>query len=134
MGKTALDLSPEERRSFHPADTIRQRNIERREEIEARRDQAWQLARRAAELLKNEFGAARVVVFGSLAHEDWFTPWSDVDLAAWGIPPSRYFEAVAALSDLDSEMKIDLVDPESCRPKLRDTIEREGVERLYLQV
>jgi hypothetical protein len=85
MGKTALELSPEERRSFQPAEAIRQRNKDRKEEIEIRRVEAWQLARKAAELLKREFGAARVVVFGSLAHEDWLTPWSDV---TW--PPGEY--------------------------------------------
>ena len=128
MGKTALELSPEERRSFQPAEAIRQRNKDRKKEIGNRRSEACLLARKAAGLLKSEFGAARVVVFGSLAHEDWFTAWSDVDLAAWGIPPSRYFEAVAALTGLSPKIRIDLVDPESCPPRLRDTIEREGVE------
>jgi uncharacterized protein len=128
MGKTVLELSPEERRSFQPAEAIRRRKLDRRGEMVARRDKAWEIARIAAGLLKNEFGAERVVVFGSLAHEDWFTPWSDVDLAAWGIPPSRYFSAVAALIDLSTEMDIYLVDPESCSPRLRETIEREGIE------
>jgi hypothetical protein len=26
-------------------------------------------------------------VFGSLVHEEWFTRWSDVDIAAWDINP-----------------------------------------------
>jgi uncharacterized protein len=128
MGKTALELSQEEQRAFQPAEAIRQRNKDRQNEIEIRRREAWLLARKAAGLLKSEFGAARVVVFGSLAREDWFTTWSDVDLAAWGISPARYFEAIATLTGLSPIIRIDLVDPESCRPKLRDTIEREGVE------
>jgi predicted nucleotidyltransferase len=123
MGKTVLELSPEELRSFQPANVIRQRNKDRQKDIEIRRSEAWQLARKAAELLKSEFGAARVVVFGSLAHEDWFTPWSDVDLVAWGIPPSRFFGAVAALIDLGTEVDIELVDPEICSPGLHETIE-----------
>lgn len=127
MGKTALELSPEERRSYHPAAAIRKRNKERQKEIKRHRDEAWQLARKAAELLKIEFGARRVVVFGSLAHAAWFTPWSDVDLAARGIPSARYFEAVAAVSSLNPAIQIDLVDPESCPPRLLANIEREGV-------
>jgi predicted nucleotidyltransferase len=102
--------------------------MERQGEMVARRDKAWELAHKAALLLKSEFGAERVVVFRSLAQEDSFTLWSDIDLAAWGIPPARFFSAVAALTDLSIDIGIDLVDPESCRPGLRATIEREGVE------
>jgi predicted nucleotidyltransferase len=128
MGKTALELSPEERRSFHPAREIRRRKIDRHKEIAARRDMAWRVARQAAELLKTEFGASRVVVFGSLAYQDGFTPWSDLDLAVWGIAPSQFYRAVAAVTGVSFEIKIDLVDPESCIPRLRETIEREGIE------
>jgi predicted nucleotidyltransferase len=127
MGKTALELSPEERRSYHPAAAICQRNKERQKDIKHRRDEAWLSARKAAELLKNEFGARRVVVFGSLAHAAWFTPWSDVDILAWGIPPARYFEAVAAVTSLSPGIQIDLVDPESVHSRLLANIECEGV-------
>jgi predicted nucleotidyltransferase len=128
MGKTALELSPEEWRAFQPAEAIRRRKMDRKGVTAARRDNAWRAAQHAAELLKNEFGASRVVVFGSLAYEDGFTPWSDLDLAAWGIEPSQFYRAVAAVTGVSSEIKIDLVDPESCKPRLRETIEREGIE------
>jgi predicted nucleotidyltransferase len=128
MGKTALDLSADERQAYRPAEAIRRRRIERQAETDLRRDKAWQIARKAAELLKSDFGAARVVVFGSLARGNWLTPWSDIDLAAWRIPPAQFFRAVAALIDLEPGMKIDLVDPESCHPGLRETIRREGIE------
>lgn len=128
MGKTALELSPEERRSFQPAEAIRRRKMDRKGVTAARRDKAWRAAQHSAELLKNEFGASRVVVFGSLAYEDGFTPWSDLDLAAWGIEPFQFYRAVAAVTGVSSEIKIDLVDPESCQPRLRETIEREGIE------
>ena len=75
MGKTALELSHEERRSFRPAEAIQLRKMDLQGVKAARRDKAWQAAFQAADLLKKEFGASRVVVFGSLAHEDWFTPW-----------------------------------------------------------
>jgi len=128
MGKTALELSPEERRSFRPAKAIRLRNMDRRGVMAARRDKAWRAARQAADLLKNEFSASRVVVFGSLAHEDWFTPWSDLDMAAWGITPSQFYQAVAALINIAPGIDIDLVDLESCSTSLQETIEREGIE------
>ena len=52
-----------------------------------RLDRACHAARTAADLLRERLGATRVIVFGALAHDDWFTRWSDIDLAAWDIPP-----------------------------------------------
>jgi hypothetical protein len=60
-------------------------------------------------------------------HDDWFTRWSDIDSAAWGIPPDAFSRAVAAVTGLSAEFKIDLVDPEDCRPALRQAIDREGI-------
>jgi predicted nucleotidyltransferase len=121
MSKTALDLSPKEWQAYRPnRQTAQQPDLERVE-------RAWQVARTAANLLRQRFGATRVVIFGSLAHHEWFTPWSDVDLAAWGIPPDAFFSAVATVTGLSAEFKVDLVDPQDCEPTLRQTIEQEGV-------
>jgi predicted nucleotidyltransferase len=81
----------------------------------------------AAEVLRQQFGATRVVAFGSLARRDWFTPWSDIDLAAWGLPPGAFYRAVAVVTGISPEFKLDLVAPEDCQPSLRHVIEREGV-------
>lgn len=121
MGKTALELSEKEWQAYRPAS----RSVE--EPDPDRLNRAWSLARTAAGLLLERFGATRVVVFGSLAHDEWFTRWSDIDLAAWGISPEAFFRAVAAVTGLSTEFKIDLVDPQDCRPALRRAIEREGV-------
>lgn len=122
MTRTALTLSAEERRSYRPG-------VQMDEETVAERwERAWQIARLAARLLRERFGATRVVAFGSLAHRTWFTPWSDVDLAAWGIPPDAFYRAVALVTGLSPEFEIDLIVPEDCRPALRQVIEREGVE------
>lgn len=122
MAKTALQLTPEELKAYHTGQRLKDsQDIERRE-------RAWEVARAAADLLREEYGATRVLVFGSLAHGAWFTPWSDIDLAAWGIPSDRFYSAMADVTELSSEFKIDLVDPETCRPTLREEIEREGVE------
>lgn len=122
MSKTAVALSIEEQRSYRLG-------IQTDEDMAAERwERAWQVARRATELLRERFGATRVMVFGSLAHRAWFTPWSDIDLAAWGIPPDAFYRAVALVSGLSQEFEIDLVGMEDCRPALRRGIEREGVE------
>ena len=121
MGKTALELSKKEWQAYRPASRI----TENADPERLRR--AWHVARTAAELLRGRFGATRVVAFGSLVHDDWFTRWSDIDLAAWGIPPDAFSRAVAAVTGLSAEFKIDLVDPEDCRPALRQAIDREGI-------
>jgi predicted nucleotidyltransferase len=128
MGKTALELSPQERKAYRPADAIRRRKLQNQEVLAARREEAWRVANQAAELLKKDFGPTRVVVFGSLAHDDWFTQWSDIDLAAWGIAPSRFYQAVAAVTGISSDNNVDLVDPEACTAGLRKAIERDGIK------
>jgi predicted nucleotidyltransferase len=89
-----------------------------------RREKAWAAARAAAALLKSRYHAARVVAFGSLTQVDRFHPWSDVDLAVWGIAPDDYFEAVARVLDAGGEIKVDLVMAERCKPYLREAIEQ----------
>ena len=84
------------------------------------------MARKAAELLHREFGARDVVIFGSLGRRGGFTPWSDIDLAAKGISPTRFYEAVGIVTGISAEFKIDLVDLESCASSLRKKIEIEG--------
>ena len=128
MAKTALDLKPHERQAYKPDKMFKLRTIEDERKIKTRYQASWVLARKAATLLKSEFGAEKVFVFGSLLHESSFTLWSDIDLSALGIAVDKYYAAVAAVSDLSSSARIDLVDLESCRPSLRDTIYKEGVE------
>jgi predicted nucleotidyltransferase len=79
-------------------------------------------------MLREQYGARKVVIFGSLATRQWFTPWSDIDLAAWSIPADRFYSAVAAVISLSPAFKVDLVDPAECLPHLRQAIDREGVE------
>jgi predicted nucleotidyltransferase len=108
--------------------TALQRRQQAHRRLEQRRNRAWQVAHRATRLLKERFGATRVVLFGSLARQEGFSLWSDVDLAAWGLRPDETFRAVVALIELDPEIEINLVDMAVCRPDLRAVIEQEGVE------
>jgi predicted nucleotidyltransferase len=92
-----------------------------------REARAWELARRAAALLREQFGAVRVVVFGSLTHPGLFTEWSDVDLAAWGLGPENTLRAIGAVHDLSTEVELNLVDVATCRSSMLASIEVEGV-------
>lgn len=82
----------------------------RPESRESRRQRAQEIARACARLLKEEFGAREVYVFGSLAGQ---SPWhsrSDLDLAVEGLAPEVYFRALSALRALVPEdMEVDLV-------------------------
>lgn len=123
MARTAAELTAEELEAYRRA----ARRREWREPQERRR-RAWGLAQRAADLLRERFGARRVLVFGSLVHEGCFTPWSDVDLAAWGLSPEDTFRALGAVQDLDSDIEVNLIDVATCSPSLLAVIEAEGVE------
>ena len=63
-----------------------------------------------------------------MVHEGCFIRWSDVDIAAWGIHPHGIFRAVVAVMDLSRNIKVNLVDVETCRPSLLAVIEQEGIE------
>jgi predicted nucleotidyltransferase len=126
MARTASGLTPEEIAAYRRAARLRWER--QKQELLRRRERAWHLVRRVAEFLRGQFGATRVVLFGSLVHAGCFTPWSDVDVAAWGIRPEDTFRAIGAVMDLEQEIKVDLVDVTACRPSLLAVIEQEGVE------
>lgn len=128
MGRTAREFSREELRAFRPWQAF-EAHV-RDPAIGERRKQAWKTARAVAEMLRREYGATRVVVFGSLALKTAFTPWSDIDLAVWSIKPERYFSAAGAAMDmgLDSGIQVDIVDVESCPKAFEADIESDGIE------
>lgn len=88
--------------------------------------EARYLAHRCVELLREQFGAQRVVVFGSVAGD---APWhrrSDLDLAVEGIRPEDFWRAVSACSDLlPPDLELDLIPIEAAWPELQARIEGE---------
>lgn len=123
---TALDLPPEELRKYRPLEAIKKRRAKFSAEISSRRRRAMLTARKAARLLKTEFGAKEVILFGSLARRRSFTLYSDIDLAARGIPSEKYLKAMDTVLYLSPEFKIDLVELETCTPALLKSIEEES--------
>lgn len=123
MPRTALELSAEELRAYGPTPLPETRDPERW-------SAAWELAKRAARLLTESFGATRVVAFGSLAHRESFHRWSDVDLAVWGIPADQFYRAAGEVAEMDATIPVDLVDPDCCPDRLRERIDEEGVALL----
>ncbi|HIC90842.1 MAG TPA: DNA polymerase subunit beta [Syntrophaceae bacterium] len=77
------------------------------------REEAYQVARHGARLLKDKFGVKKVYLFGSLLSDDFFWELSDIDLLIEGLSSRKYFQAVSKLQDLSS-FKIDLIMKEDC--------------------
>jgi predicted nucleotidyltransferase len=125
MAAPVQDLSPEQIALYR--NTAARRQKLRVAKIKPRREKAWKLARRAAKVLREQYHAERVAVFGSLLHEACFTEWSDLDIAAWGIPADQTFRAIGTVMDLDSSFEINLVDVNTCSPSLLQAIEEEAV-------
>lgn len=97
------------------------------ERLAARRERERRLlegAARAAAALKSEFGATRVLLFGSVGRA-WFHDGSDLDLAVEGVVPSRISEAWERISEIVG-LPTDLVAIEEAPPLLREHILRSG--------
>ena len=122
MTKTALELSPLEWKQY----SLPQRSVE--PEVRVRWKEAWRLIPKLARLLREEFGATQILVFGSAVNADYFSEESDIDIAAWGVPIAQYLSAVLAVNEFHDDFKVDLLDPTLCCLALQKRIEEEGIE------
>ena len=93
-----------------------------------RQEKGWEVAHKAAQILKKQFAARKVLLFGSLLDVQRMHFHSDIDLAVWGLAEERYYQAVAKLQDLNPDFSIDLVQIESAPPSLRSAIIKTGIE------
>lgn len=125
---TALELPREEwkqyaeaarKRANQPASTIADRT--------ARQGLLRQIDR-AATLLKSQFHVQQIILFGSLAHEGWFDPDSDVDLAVRGLSGEEYWRAWREVEEIIRDREVDLIEIEFASESLQRAIERYGVE------
>ena len=126
MSETTLTISVTDMAQYRA--TARKRWATEQTALAERKKRAWVLAQQAATLLKTEFGATRVVLFGSLARSEDFTQWSDVDLAVWGLVPEDTLRAIGQVLEIDAEITLNLVDINVCVPALLAIIEIEGLE------
>ena len=110
------------------AATLRARSAETARRRSERREQAWTVARRAAQVLRAQFGVSGVWVFGSLAESDHFSERSDIDLAATGLTPALHMEALGRLLRLSPDFELDLVDLDHCAQGLRRAVEDSAAE------
>ncbi len=125
MAKTALDLTQEEIADYRAAD--RRRKIRSKQVQQQRLERARAVAHQAAELLKTQFGASRVVLFGSVARGYFFHQRSDIDLAVEGLENRDFWRAWSALDEVAEGFEIDVVGLETAADKLREQIAKEGI-------
>jgi predicted nucleotidyltransferase len=92
------------------------------------REKILDRVRELASALKTRFKAQRVILFGSLAHDAWFTPDSDVDLAVEGLVGEDYWRAWGLAEKIIDDRSVDLIEIEAVGDSLRRVIERHGVE------
>ena len=105
---------------------IRRRWLAEQASWRDRRARAWEAARRAAALLRGQYGAATVLAFGSLTGEGQYDADSDIDLAVSGIPPGKFFRAWADAGNVTGEFDLDLIDLLDCGPVLLAKISADG--------
>ncbi|MEW5939439.1 MAG: nucleotidyltransferase domain-containing protein [Chloroflexota bacterium] len=125
MDQTVSAMTPAKLAAYRKALLTRQKLT--KSLAEARLQKAWGVARRGAAILKSDFGAKKVMVFGSVTQPELFHARSDVDLAVWGLAEREYFRAVGILQGLDASIGVDVVLAEDASPQLAKAIE-EGQE------
>lgn len=125
VNKTAEQLSDSELAHYRKAAEERKRI--RKLKLKQRYTDARRITQELATILYRDFSAEKVFLFGSLTKKEFFHANSDIDLAAMGIPPEKFFAAYAALDSSSKGFKVDLLDLKDCRAKPRDIILREGV-------
>jgi len=92
------------------------------------REQLLARVKEAVVELKKRFSIRRVVLFGSLAHRDWYVPDSAIDLAVQGLDPRFYWKAWGLVEDIIATHPVVLIDIDTARESLKQVIERDGVE------
>ena len=124
---TALELGPAKWKTYVGPARKALAASESESIVDPARELLWLRIRAAAEMLKSRFGARRVVLFGSLAHQAWYAPHSDVDLAVEGLPPSAYWSAWRLVEEMIGDRSVDLLDIETSSDSLRRSIDEHGI-------
>ncbi len=120
-----MSISPEQLGRYRTR--LQQRLEQRKQEQLQRQERGWQVARQAAKILKSEWNASKVVLFGSMLETRKIHAHSDIDLAVWNLPEDDYDLTFANLLDINPEFLIDLVEIQHAKPGIMNAIEA-GVE------
>lgn len=89
---THTNLTPEAISRYRT--TMQQRGESAKKNLQERQLKAHQIAQQAAALLREEFAVSQVILFGSLAHEHWFSATSLTSETRNSLDPYRGFRHV----------------------------------------
>ena len=122
---TALELSRQGwKRKYRP-------RRKRKTEIQQMENLRKEILRRlipVAQILKERFGAKKVIIFGALAHGAWFTPDSDIDIAVVDLSEADYWKAWRFVEEALDDYVVDFLDWESLSPEMQQDLLRYGQE------
>ncbi|WP_448573869.1 nucleotidyltransferase family protein [Trichothermofontia sp.] len=124
INRGTIAMQPEEYAAYLQG--ARQRRQQQQRQLQAYHQTLLAVAAQAAQILKQEFGAQQVWLFGSVLVPQSIHAYSDLDLAVAALDPSQYFVALARLLDLDPNVSVDLVEIERASEGLRSRILSEG--------
>ncbi|MBX2863381.1 MAG: nucleotidyltransferase domain-containing protein [Leptolyngbyaceae cyanobacterium MAG.088] len=110
----------------------RANKVQRLEAMRHRQQLGMEIAKQAAQILKEQFQVKRVVVFGSLLNVESMHEHSDIDIAVWGLADDQLLSAWSTLdTNLDFQAAfpyIDLVPAEKAFPYIQNSIEKTHLE------
>jgi uncharacterized protein len=125
---TALELGPKGWQSYLEAARRRGNRLHKTGLPAAEREHLMEKIRQVVAELKHRYKAKRVILFGSLAHEQWYESDSDIDLAVQGLADDDYWLAWKLAEEVIADRPVDLVEMETASQSLKDSINRYGVE------
>lgn len=125
---TAQELTREQWQSYIDAARHRVARPATTAAEQTERQRLLDRVRQAATELKKRFEVRRVILFGSLANADWFTPDSDIDLAVEGLNADFYWQAWRLAEDIVDTRPVDFIELETAKESLRQAILRYGIE------
>jgi len=124
---TALELGPEGWKAYVKAARSRSSLRGMTDSDRSERQEILHRVRKLAAVLKTRFGARRVILFGSLAHDAWFMPDSDIDLAVEGLQGKAYWEAWRLAEEMIADRPVDLIEIETVTESMKQAMDRHGV-------
>lgn len=118
-------MTPEEHEKYAAGWRKRRQADEQR--LQERRAALLERAERVASLLRERFGARKVILFGSVATGRLWRH-SDLDLAVLGLSEEQYMEAFWEASGMAQPFQLDLLPVERASAALQRRLAQEGVE------
>lgn len=104
-----------------------QRKAKERSRLKQRHQDGLETAKALADILKSDFGARKVVLFGSMLSVNNIRMRSDLDLMAWGLASDDYIKALTALMRQSDSFAVDLVRIEEAPPSLKKYVLEKGL-------